>query len=90
MKTKVQAVPGGRCWCGCGKTIGEGEFFANGHDEDAFRCLRRRLRRRHPRDAFANLVATLGFDPDNGVCPDADPEVDRLLDELLAHLHSRH
>lgn len=77
MKIKVQAVPRRRCWCGCGTKVGEGEFFAADHAEEAFHCLRHRFRGRHCGDAFPNILDTLGFDPDNAVRLDADPEVDR-------------
>lgn len=28
-------LPTGECWCGCGKTVGLGSFFAQGHDKRA-------------------------------------------------------
>lgn len=28
-----QLRPTGECWCGCGATVGEGSFFAPGHDK---------------------------------------------------------
>ncbi|MDI5965698.1 hypothetical protein [Streptantibioticus silvisoli] len=28
-------LPTGICWCGCGKTVGLGSFFARGHDKTA-------------------------------------------------------
>ena len=61
-----------------------GAFFAADHDEAAFRCLRKRFKGSHPQDSLANIIATLGFGTDNGICPDReDWEIDRLLDELL-------
>ncbi|MFJ6069027.1 hypothetical protein ACIQHU_39060 [Streptomyces tendae] len=33
--TDTTAQPTGRCYCGCGKEIGYGRFFAAGHDKTA-------------------------------------------------------
>jgi hypothetical protein len=32
-------IPTGTCWCGCGKQIGLGSFFAQGHDKVAEAAL---------------------------------------------------
>jgi hypothetical protein len=32
-------IPTGNCWCGCGKEIGLGKFFAPGHDKVAEAAL---------------------------------------------------
>lgn len=32
-------IPTGFCWCGCGKEVGLGRFFAQGHDKTAESAL---------------------------------------------------
>ncbi|MEC4016125.1 hypothetical protein [Streptomyces sp. H27-D2] len=32
-------IPTGTCWCGCGKEVGIGRFFAQGHDKVAEAAL---------------------------------------------------
>ncbi len=34
-KTKVRLLPTGECWCGCGREVRIGSFFAPGHDKVA-------------------------------------------------------
>ena len=35
----TRLLPNGFCWCGCGKEIGLGKFFAQGHDKVAEAAL---------------------------------------------------
>ena len=46
---KARLIPTGKCWCGCGKDVGLGKFFAAGHDKIAEAALMdpqvRRVRR---------------------------------------------
>lgn len=30
---KPRLIPTGNCWCGCGREVGLGKFFASGHDK---------------------------------------------------------
>lgn len=32
-------IPTGNCWCGCGREVGLGKFFAPGHDKTAEAAL---------------------------------------------------
>ncbi|MFJ4716448.1 hypothetical protein [Streptomyces sp. NPDC088785] len=32
-------IPTGSCWCGCGRAVGAGRFFAPGHDKIAEAAL---------------------------------------------------
>ena len=66
---KVQADPTGKCWCGCGAKTNPGRFFVSPHDAKAYGCLRKRFEGNHGNDGLANILLTLGFDDDNGVCP---------------------
>ncbi len=53
------AEPNGLCWCGCGKTIGYGRYFAAGHDktaEAAFLAL-------HHNGSVAQMLHTHGYGP---------------------------
>lgn len=36
---KPRLIPTGNCWCGCGKEVGLGRFFAQGHDKTAESAL---------------------------------------------------
>ncbi|MFJ8677204.1 hypothetical protein [Streptomyces sp. NPDC093589] len=36
---KPRLIPTGNCWCGCGKEVGLGKFFAAGHDKTAESAL---------------------------------------------------
>ncbi|MGI5397825.1 hypothetical protein [Streptomyces sp. CA-251251] len=36
---KPRLIPTGKCWCGCGKDVGLGKFFAAGHDKIAEAAL---------------------------------------------------
>ncbi|MFE1767304.1 hypothetical protein ACFW81_24180 [Streptomyces angustmyceticus] len=36
---KPRLLPTGNCWCGCGKEVGLGKFFAAGHDKAAESAL---------------------------------------------------
>nr|WSX25611.1 hypothetical protein OG690_37975 [Streptomyces tubercidicus] len=36
---KPRLIPTGNCWCGCGKEVGLGKFFAAGHDKAAESAL---------------------------------------------------
>lgn len=52
-------IPNGFCWCGCGKQVGLGKFFAQGHDkiaEAAYMAV-------HHEASVARLLADTGFAP---------------------------
>lgn len=56
-------IPNGFCWCGCGREIGLGKFFAQGHDkisEAALMAVRYEA-------SVARLLAEHGFGPDKSV-----------------------
>lgn len=56
-------LPTGFCWCGCGKEVGIGKFFAQGHDkiaEAAFMAARYE-------GSVARLLHEHGYGPDNPV-----------------------
>lgn len=36
---KPRLLPTGNCWCGCGREVGLGKFFAQGHDKTAESAL---------------------------------------------------
>lgn len=36
---KPRLLPTGTCWCGCGREVGLGKFFAQGHDKIAESAL---------------------------------------------------
>lgn len=53
------AQPNGYCYCGCGKTIGYGRYFAAGHDktaEAAFLAI-------HHEGTVAQMLHTHGYRP---------------------------
>ncbi|MFD4866204.1 hypothetical protein [Streptomyces sp. NPDC058412] len=39
IESKPRLIPTGKCWCGCGKDVGLGKFFAVGHDKIAEAAL---------------------------------------------------
>lgn len=52
-------IPTGYCWCGCGREISLGKFFAHGHDkaaEAAYMAV-------HYEGSVARLLADAGFGP---------------------------
>lgn len=56
-------LPNGFCWCGCGREITLGKFFAQGHDkisEAALMAVRYEA-------SVARLLAEHGFGPDKSV-----------------------
>ncbi|MGW1154423.1 hypothetical protein [Streptomyces sp. JS01] len=58
---KPRLLPTGFCWCGCGKEIGLGKFFAQGHDkiaEAAYMAV-------HHEASVARLLSDAGFAPGN-------------------------
>ena len=56
-------IPNGFCWCGCGREIGLGRFFAQGHDKVAEAALMAvRYEASVPR-----LLAEHGFGPGKSV-----------------------
>jgi hypothetical protein len=56
-------LPNGFCWCGCGREIGIGRFFAQGHDKVAEAALMAvRYEASVPR-----LLAEHGFGPGKSV-----------------------
>ncbi|MET8694747.1 hypothetical protein ABZV65_19640 [Streptomyces bauhiniae] len=57
----ARLLPNGFCWCGCGKQVGLGKFFAAGHDktaEAAFLAL-------HHGGTVAQMLHAHGYGPDN-------------------------
>ncbi|WP_046249573.1 hypothetical protein [Streptomyces sp. MBT28] len=55
------AQPTGRCYCGCGKEIGYGRYFAAGHDktaEAAFLAI-------HHQASVAQMLHAHGYGPDD-------------------------
>lgn len=57
---RERLIPTGICWCGCGKEIGLGKFFAQGHDkisEAAYMAV-------HHEASVARLLADTGYGPD--------------------------
>ena len=55
------AQPTGRCYCGCGKQIGYGRYFAAGHDktaEAAFLAI-------HHGGTVAQMLHAHGYGPDD-------------------------
>lgn len=56
-------LPTGNCWCGCGREVGLGKFFAQGHDKVAEAALMAvRYEASVPR-----LLVEHGFGPDQSV-----------------------
>ncbi|MFJ6784771.1 hypothetical protein [Streptomyces yangpuensis] len=56
---RERLIPTGTCWCGCGREIGLGKFFASGHDktaEAAYMAV-------HYEGSVARLLADTGFGP---------------------------
>lgn len=63
MTSNPRLIPNGFCWCGCGREIGLGRFFAQGHDKVAEAALMAvRYEASVPR-----LLAEHGFGPDKSV-----------------------
>ena len=59
MTDRPRLIPTGFCWCGCGKEVGLGKFFAQGHDkiaEAAYMAV-------HHEASVARLLADTGFAP---------------------------
>ena len=56
-------LPNGFCWCGCGREVGLGTFFAQGHDKVAEAAL---MAVRYEA-SVARFLAEHGFGPDNSV-----------------------
>lgn len=58
--SKATAEPTGHCYCGCGKAIGYGRFFAAGHDktaEGAFLAI-------HHQGSVAQMLVDHNYGPD--------------------------
>lgn len=63
MSDKPRLIPTGTCWCGCGKEVGLGKFFTQGHDkiaEAAYMAV-------HHEASVARLLAEHGYGPDHSV-----------------------
>lgn len=56
-------IPTGTCWCGCGKQVGIGSFFAPGHDKVAEGAL---LAARYG-GSVAQLLHGHGYGPGHSV-----------------------
>lgn len=62
-RNNERLLPNGFCWCGCGKEVGLGRFFAAGHDKIAEAALMAvRYEASVPR-----LLAEHGYGPDASV-----------------------
>lgn len=56
---RERLIPTGFCWCGCGREIGLGKFFAQGHDkiaEAAYMAV-------HHEASVARLLADTNYGP---------------------------
>lgn len=54
-------IPNGFCWCGCGRHVGLGKFFAAGHDktaEAAFLAI-------HHDASVAQMLRAHGYGPES-------------------------
>ncbi|MFI8962038.1 hypothetical protein ACIGO8_07975 [Streptomyces sp. NPDC053493] len=60
---KPRLLPNGFCWCGCGREVGIGKFFAQGHDKMAEAAL---MAVRYDA-SVPRLLAEHDFGPDNSV-----------------------
>lgn len=56
-------IPTGNCWCGCGKEVGLGKFFAAGHDKAAEAAL---IAVKYG-GSVPEFLHTHGYGPDNSV-----------------------
>lgn len=61
MSTRL--LPNGFCWCGCGREVGLGKFFASGHDKRAEAAVMAV----HYEASVARLLADHGYGPDKSV-----------------------
>jgi hypothetical protein len=61
--SKPRLIPNGFCWCGCGKEVGLGKFFAQGHDKIAEAAL---MAARYEA-SVPRLLAEHGYGPANSV-----------------------
>ena len=62
-----QAIPTGKCWCGCGEQTKPGKFFVQTHDGKAYGYLRKLHIGRYGNDGLANILLAMGYDDENGV-----------------------
>ena len=63
MTATKQVQPRGICYCGCGKSVGHGKFFAPGHDktaEAAFLAI-------HHNGSVAQMLHAHGYGPGDDV-----------------------
>lgn len=56
-------IPNGFCWCGCGKEVGLGKFFAQGHDKISEAALMAV----EYESSVARLLAEHGYGPSKSV-----------------------
>ena len=63
MTSKPRLIPTGNCWCGCGREVGLGKFFAQGHDKVAEAAL---IAVRYEA-SVPRLLAEHGFGPTESV-----------------------
>ncbi|MER5843662.1 hypothetical protein ABT099_25905 [Streptomyces prasinus] len=61
--SKPRLIPTGTCWCGCGRDVTLGKFFAQGHDKVAEAAL---MAARYGA-SVPRLLAEHGFGPTNSV-----------------------
>lgn len=100
MTDATSAQPTGQCYCGCGKTIGYGRFFAAGHDktaEGAFLAL-------HHGGSVAQMLHAHGYGPEEGKsvtkkavdegfwrnCPHIDCRYRGAQESVNAHVNKYH
>ncbi|MFJ1827373.1 hypothetical protein [Streptomyces sp. NPDC088178] len=62
-KNLPRLIPTGKCFCGCGASVGLGSFFARGHDKTAEAAL---LAVRYE-SSVARLLEQHDFGPENSV-----------------------
>ncbi len=79
MTIDKQAIPTGKCWCGCGSATAPNRFFKATHDAKAFGYLTNLYQGEHGNDGLANILLTLGYDDEDGVCPTVLKESDMKL-----------
>lgn len=68
----LKAEKTGKCWCGCGESTGS--FFKQGHDRKVDVALIQMVygHSDNPGEKLANILARLGYSPDNGIMESLD------------------
>lgn len=63
-----EAIPTGKCYCGCGESVKSGKFFVKYHHSKAWSCLIKLHQVKIDNSGIANLLLTFGYDDENSVC----------------------